>query len=354
MELPIFDLARFIENPDATDVLEQCRQMANCMHESGVLIVRDPRVSKEDNEKFLSMMERYFEQPAEIKKEDERPDLHFQVGTTPEGTEVPRCSQQPECLERIDKMPEEDKAHKPEGADLKERFFWRIGERPAKTDFPSLNAAPVIPRNFPEWSETMNGWGTKMLTAVTVVAEMVALGLGLERTAFSNLMQYAPHLLAPTGTNLAKHGRLGAIYAGFHYDLSFLTIHGKSRFPGLYVWLRSGRKIPVRVPEGCLLVQGGKQLEILTGGHIEAGYHEVVCSAETLEAIEKAKEAGRSQWRVSSTLFSHIASDNVLQPLGKAGEDEEVRTRYPAIKAGDQVQAELNMIKLGKQQVASQ
>ncbi len=39
------------------------------MHESGVLIVKDPRVSMQDNETFLSMLERYFEQPAEIKKQ---------------------------------------------------------------------------------------------------------------------------------------------------------------------------------------------------------------------------------------------------------------------------------------------
>jgi len=43
--------------------------MADCMHESGVLIVKDPRVSMQDNETFLSMLERYFEQPAEIKKQ---------------------------------------------------------------------------------------------------------------------------------------------------------------------------------------------------------------------------------------------------------------------------------------------
>jgi hypothetical protein len=43
--------------------------MAECMHESGVLIVKDPRVSMQDNETFLSMLERYFEQPAELKKQ---------------------------------------------------------------------------------------------------------------------------------------------------------------------------------------------------------------------------------------------------------------------------------------------
>ena len=73
-----------------------------------------------------------------------------------------------------------------------------------------------------------------------------------------------------------KFGALDSILAGFHYDLNFLTIHGKSRFPGLYVWTREGKKCRVAIPDGCLLVQAGKQIEYLTGGHVLAGFHEVV------------------------------------------------------------------------------
>lgn len=53
------------------------------------------------------------------------------------------------------------------------------------------------------------------------------------------------------------------------------TIHGKSPFPGLFIWLRDGRRVPVRIPEGCLLIQAGKELEWLTAGTITAGMHEV-------------------------------------------------------------------------------
>lgn len=77
----------------------------------------------------------------------------------------------------------------------------------------------------------------------------------LPKRAFTDLMRMGPHLLAPTGTDLEKHGRVGAVVAGCHYDLNFLTIHGRSRFPGLHIWLRDGRRVPVAVPEGCLLVQ---------------------------------------------------------------------------------------------------
>lgn len=42
----------------------------------------------------------------------------------------------------------------------------------------------------------------------------------------------------------------------------------------------------------------------------------VVCTEATRRAIAQAQDAGRSTWRVSSTVFSHIASDQLLQPLG--------------------------------------
>lgn len=77
------------------------------------------------------------------------------------------------------------------------------------------------------------------------------------------------------GADLEAHNSLNMCYAGYHYDLNFLTIHGKSRFPGLFVWLRDGKRVAVKIPAGCLFIQAGKQLEWLTGGYVKAGMHEV-------------------------------------------------------------------------------
>ena len=188
-------------------------------------------------------------------------------------------------------------------------------------------------------------WGTKMLNALEVVAEMAAIGLGLERKAFVEKMRNAPHLLAPTGSDLAKYQDIGTVFAGYHYDLNFLTIHGKSRFPGLYIWLRDGTKTPVKMPEGCLLLQAGKQLEWLTGGEIMAGMHEVIFNEGTKNAAAKARADGKSLWRVSSTVFGHIASDAILEPLGHFS-NEETKKKYRQCCAGEQVQEELDTIKL--------
>jgi isopenicillin N synthase-like dioxygenase len=124
-----------------------------------------------------------------------------------------------------------------------------------------------------------------------------------------------------------------------------MTIHGKSRYPGLYIWLRDGTRHLVRVPDGCLLLQAGKQLEWLTGGKITAGFHEVVVTPETLEAVERNKKMQRPVWRVSSTLFSHMNSDKILAPIDRFA-TEEALLQYPPILAGDQVNEELSKIKL--------
>jgi isopenicillin N synthase-like dioxygenase len=146
---------------------------------------------------------------------------------------------------------------------------------------------------------------------------------------------------------LAKYGQKDTILAGFHTDLNFLTIHGRSRYPGLHVWARNtGKKIAVKMPPGnYLLVQAGKQLEHLSGGLVKAGFHEVVVNDATLQAIERRKQEApeRPLVRISSTFFWHLASDFELRPIpelakqGAAVKGEETAD-YPAMKVGEQVQ----------------
>jgi hypothetical protein len=70
----------------------------------------------------------------------------------------------------------------------------------------------------------MDSWGSQLLAAVTAVARMAAVGWGLPPDTFASRMQGGPHLLAPTGSDLGKHGALGTVLAGFHYDLNFITV----------------------------------------------------------------------------------------------------------------------------------
>jgi isopenicillin N synthase-like dioxygenase len=268
LELPVVDLAVWLDaaTQGSPAAAAACETVAASLRETGILIVRDPRVSEADNDAFLDMVEAYFAQPDETLDADTRPELSYQVGRTPSHVELPRDH----CARfKAAKAADRPVSLCPPEKDAKARFFWRIGSPPADTKFPQLNAAPVVPAGFPHWSDVMNGWGGKLLGAVGAVAEMAAVGFGLPADALTSRMVGAPHLLAPTASDLGRFGALGTVLAGVHYDLNALTIHGRSRYPGLYVWTRSGERRAVAIPPGCLLVQvrrAGRRRRNLRGG----------------------------------------------------------------------------------------
>lgn len=90
MDLPVIDLAPYLSvaveaNGDAdvmtvsSELGELCKQVSQILRETGALLVKDPRCTVEDNDRFLDMMEKYFERPKEFKLLQERPNLHYQV-----------------------------------------------------------------------------------------------------------------------------------------------------------------------------------------------------------------------------------------------------------------------------------
>lgn len=86
MDLPVVDLASYLAiagSPDPAAVDEQlrelCAMVSRSLRDTGALLVKDPRCSAEDNDRFLDMMEKYFERSNEFKRLQERPHLHYQV-----------------------------------------------------------------------------------------------------------------------------------------------------------------------------------------------------------------------------------------------------------------------------------
>lgn len=345
LSLPIFDIESFVDGK--TGDLNDCKKLVEDLRKNGFICIKDPRVNEDHNERFIDTMENYFETRSEIhyaggKVEDFKPEYAFQVGSSPD--KIERAKIHDVKIEGLE--PENyPKTPQPPPLDGKWRFFWRIGE--ADNEDELLIAPQVIPTGFPHWEKDMNEWGGMMKDSIFTTAEMLALGMDLNRKQFTDLMEGSPQMLAPTGSDLTKYSNPGDILKGFDYDLNFITIHGRSRYPGLYIWLRDGTKMAVRIPKGCFLIQAAKQLEWLTGGYIEAGFHEILATSEALDKVEERKQQNKSHWRVGSTLFAQLQYDHVLEPLPKFL-DEDNMDKYPPTVVYTQIEDELNLINLQK------
>lgn len=351
LDLPIIDVNKYLNRVEGWE--KECKIVSDCLYETGVLCIKDPRVNEKDNQIFISQMEEYFYKVSKdyykgIISSDFHPEAAYQYGPTPEFKEKAKSH-----CDRFKNYPNENKpiTECPPVYDSKWRFFWFIGERKKEFDEGMLMYENLIPEGFPNWKTVMDNWGNHMLKGTEVVSEMVAHGLGLPENIFTEKMKYAGHLLAPTGSDLSKF-KTNDIFAGVHYDLNYLTIHGKSNYGGLYIWLRNGNKSKVKIPDGCLLLQCGRQMEYLTGGTLMAGFHEVIYTDEVkaivdekLKENEKLKFDKNKLWRVSSTLFSQIRQNVVLEPIGKYKTNETIK-KYPPILTRDQVAEELKAIKL--------
>ena len=199
----------------------------------------------------------------------------------------------------------------------------------------------------------MDSWGNHMINACVTAAQMTAVGMGIPENTLSDKMHLGNHLLAPTASDLMKYD-VGTAFAGFHYDLNFITIHGKSRYPGLFLWTRDWKKMACKIPEGCLLMQAGIMFEWITGGYVLCGFHEVVYTEATKRVrdqnIQTTQEQGikKSTWRISSTLFSHLRHDMDISPLPELAHlyDEAALAKYVPMTAHDKLCEELRAINL--------
>lgn len=85
MEIPVIDLAPYLEFSDSgkqeldPQLKCLCSEVSRTLRETGVLLVKDPRCTAQDNDLFIDMMEKYFEMPEDFKRLQERPHLHYQV-----------------------------------------------------------------------------------------------------------------------------------------------------------------------------------------------------------------------------------------------------------------------------------
>ena len=93
-----------------------------------------------------------------------------------------------------------------------------------------------------------------------------------------------------------------------------------------------------------MLLQAGKTFEHITGGHVLAGFHEVIYSEKTKEFHKKAQAEGKSDWRVSSTMFTHFRYNVDCSPMQaiKHLHKENAALKYEKMTSFDLLMTELS------------
>lgn len=82
-EMATVSLDIFLAEPSSSTAQLEARNAAESLIRTGALIILDSRAPKEANDRFLDLFEDYFAQPQTALKEDERPELGFQVVSGP-------------------------------------------------------------------------------------------------------------------------------------------------------------------------------------------------------------------------------------------------------------------------------
>jgi isopenicillin N synthase-like dioxygenase len=96
-QYPIIDLSSYLD--DSKNAFEDCTMVANLLHKFGFLCVKDPRVNHTHNDRFIDMLEKYYEQSDEVKAKDIRKEVFYQVGLTP--TRIERARDHCSSIEKL-------------------------------------------------------------------------------------------------------------------------------------------------------------------------------------------------------------------------------------------------------------
>jgi hypothetical protein len=63
----IIDISPYLKDKSSPESGAAIKLLTQTLRETSCLIIKDPRVKEADNEKFVDMMEKYYEQPLDEK-----------------------------------------------------------------------------------------------------------------------------------------------------------------------------------------------------------------------------------------------------------------------------------------------
>lgn len=219
--------------------------------------------------------------------------------------------------------------------DLKE--FWHIGrELAAGHRFSELMAPNIWPDQPKGFRETFIELFAAFDTAGDRLLSAIAVHLGLAPDWFDHAVQDGNSVLRllhyPPVTEDAPNVRAGA-----HEDINLITLLLGAEEAGLELLDKDGEWLPVKPPEGAMVVNVGDMLQRLTNHVLPSTTHRVVNPP-----VER-----RGHSRYSMPFFLHPAPDFVIKALPRTVTAQNPE-REPPITAHDYLAERLAEIGLTK------
>jgi isopenicillin N synthase-like dioxygenase len=295
LDSPLADIEVVSLNDQARDPKGFAKAFGSSFQHYGFAIVRDHGIDDALIERAWTQTRELFALPEETKRKGHVPGGGGARGYTPFGIEIAKDAKE---------------------NDLKE--FWHIGrELPAGHRFADVMAANVWPEapagfrdTFLELFAAFDTAGAKLLSAIALYLDLApdwfepAVEDG---NSVLRLLHYPPVSADAPG-----------VRAGAHEDINLITLLLGAEESGLELLDRDGRWLPVKPPEGAMVVNVGDMLQRLTNHVLPSTTHRVV----------NPPPERRGHSRYSMPFFLHPAPDFVIKTLpGCMGADRP--NRYP-------------------------
>jgi isopenicillin N synthase-like dioxygenase len=313
--MPVFNL----NNCDTATIVKELQY-------KGYIMVSG--VSHKYNNEYRELMNKYYSQPIDVKIQDTRTDLSYQSGYLPFYSVKQPYSTIYSHSNSNTNLPQ------PCSSNINyEGYSTRISNFNIynKNDkYQSVKSDDITPNNE-NWIKYAIPYENEMFRTINKIAYICAQEFNLPSSFFPNRMLNGPTTLASIRYH-AIDKKQNDVIKGFDCELSLLTAFGSSSYGGLNVWTRDGNKISIKIPDGCLLIQAGKQLEYLTGGYIYSGFNEIVVSDDAMY---------KSNYNVIPIMYAHINNKCTLNVIDKFN-NTKIKTEYPSINKGLWFQQEIS------------
>ncbi|WP_448502977.1 isopenicillin N synthase family dioxygenase [Sphingomonas sp.] len=295
LDSPLADIEVVSLNDQARDPEGFAKAFGSSFQRYGFAIVRDHGIDDALIERAWAQTQELFALPEETKRKGHVPGGGGARGYTPFGVEIAKDATE---------------------NDLKE--FWHIGrELPAGHRFADRMAGNIWPEapvgfrdTFLDLFAAFDAAGAKLLSAIARYLELApdwfepAVEDG---NSVLRLLHYPPVSADAPG-----------VRAGAHEDINLITLLLGAEEAGLELLDRDGRWLPVKPPEGAMVVNVGDMLQRLTNHVLPSTTHRVV----------NPPPERRGHSRYSMPFFLHPAPDFVIKTLpGCVGPERP--NRYP-------------------------